>query len=77
MGYRGGVVKEFAQACRNRSSIVAIVPITFNYRKCIIGCIAYNTVALISQCCISDTNTHNVNECDVLINRNLIAYIIN
>lgn len=37
------------------------LPITFNYRKYIYGCIADNTVALISHCCISATNTHNAN----------------
>ena len=71
-GVYGGVAIQNIDKLQTRSSIVAILPITFNYRKCIIGCIAYNTVALISQCCISDTNTHNVNDRNVLINRKFI-----
>ena len=51
------------------------VPITFNYRKYIIGCIADNSVALISQCCISDTNTHNVNDLNVLKNTKFITHL--
>jgi hypothetical protein len=68
MGCRGGGYPKILQAQEQR----LFIPITFNYRKYIIGCITDNSVALISQCCISVTNTHNVIDRNVLINRNFI-----
>ena len=64
-GVGGGCYPKYRQAQEQR----LFIPITFNYRKYIIGCITDNSVALISQCCIADTNTHNVIDRNVLINR--------
>jgi len=69
MGCRGGMQSEIVPTTTTNTIYYYKLPITFNYRKYIYGCIADNTVALISHCCISATNTHNTNECDVLINR--------
>ena len=75
MGAMPWFVKEFMTAPTTNTIYYYKLPITFNYRKYIIGCIADNSVALISQCCIADTNTHIVNDRYVLINSNFIACI--
>ena len=58
--YRYPKLHELVQLMRSN---IPIVPITFNYRKYIYGCIATNTVAYISHCCNSVTHVARF-DCD-------------
>ena len=68
--YGGGGYPKYRQA-PDKIIYCYKVPITFNYRKYINSCIGllllhkYNT----------DTNTHNVIDRNVLINRNFITHL--